>query len=125
LSQITPEAPTDSELREMPRPGIPIRIPEEAQQMADDIVADLAQQLSIEASSIRILQWEAVTWRDGSLGCPEPNMAYTGALVNGYRVLLEAQGEQHYYHTDEIAYFIRCDGDNRQEPLGDGAGGDN
>jgi hypothetical protein len=125
LSQIKPEAPTDSELREMPRPGIPIRIPEEAQQMADDIVADLAQQLSIEASSIRILQWEAVTWRDGSLGCPEPGMAYTGALVNGYRVLLEAQGEQHYYHTDEIAYFIRCDGDNRQEPLGDGAGGDN
>ena len=29
---------------------------------------------------------EAVTWADGSLGCPEPGMKYTMALVPGYRI---------------------------------------
>jgi hypothetical protein len=119
LSQITPEAPTENEPREMPRPGIPVQIPENARQMADEIVADLAQQLNIAASSIRILQWESVTWRGGGIGCAEPGMVESTAVVDGYRVLLEAQGEQHYYHTS-MAHFTRCDGDNRQEPLSDG-----
>jgi hypothetical protein len=52
-------------------------------------------------------------------------MAFSGDLVFGYRVLLDAQVEQEYYHNDEIAFFIRCDVDYRQEPLGDGAGGVN
>jgi hypothetical protein len=29
-------------------------------------------------------------WNDGSLGCPEPGMMYTQALVNGYWLIIEA-----------------------------------
>ena len=37
-------------------------------------------------ADLKVLSAEAVTWSDGSLGCPEPGMMYTQALVPGYRV---------------------------------------
>lgn len=40
---------------------------------------------------------EAVTWRDGSLGCPRPGMKYTQALVDGMQVVVEAGGRQYDY----------------------------
>lgn len=40
---------------------------------------------------------EAVTWRDGALGCPRPGMQYTQALVDGMQVIVEAGGQQYDY----------------------------
>lgn len=39
-------------------------------------------------SAMTVVTAEAVTWSDGSLGCPEPGMNYTQALVDGYWVKL-------------------------------------
>jgi hypothetical protein len=39
-----------------------------------------------------------VTWRDGSLGCPQPGMNYTQALVNGQLVVLAIGSERFEYH---------------------------
>ena len=47
-----------------------------------------------------VVQVEEVTWPDGSLGCPQPGMAYTQALVPGYRVTTFAGGERVVWHTD-------------------------
>ena len=41
----------------------------------------------------------AVTWNDGSLGCPEPGMFYTQALVDGYHVILQAGDEELDYRV--------------------------
>jgi hypothetical protein len=38
-----------------------------------------------------VVQAEAVTWPDGALGCPEPGIVYTQALVPGYWVVVEAE----------------------------------
>lgn len=40
---------------------------------------------------------EAVTWPDSSLGCPSPGVMYTQALVDGLRVVVEADGRQFDY----------------------------
>ncbi|MEU8224111.1 hypothetical protein [Kribbella sp. NPDC048915] len=67
--------------------------------VTDQAKADLAQRLGVDAAQIRVISSEEVTWRDGSLGCPEPGMMYTQALVPGTRTVLEAGGKQYHYHS--------------------------
>jgi hypothetical protein len=59
---------------------------------AEIALADLAHRLAVDAAAIVVVSSEDVTWSDGSLGCPEPGMRYTQALVNGTRVILEYEG---------------------------------
>lgn len=59
---------------------------------------DLAKRLEVDQSDVTLVAQEEVTWRDGSLGCPEPGMAYTQALVDGTLVILEVDGTQYEYH---------------------------
>jgi hypothetical protein len=66
--------------------------------LVEDAVADLARRLDVEPSDVTIVEALAVTWPDGSMGCPEPGMAYTQVLVDGTFVLLEAGGRQYRYH---------------------------
>lgn len=40
---------------------------------------------------------EAVTFTDGALGCPEPGLSYTQALVDGMRVVVTAGGTTYDY----------------------------
>lgn len=62
-------------------------------------ITDLAQRLSIDEREITLVSFENVTWRDGSLGCPQPGMMYTQALVDGTRIVLSANNLQFNYHT--------------------------
>lgn len=61
--------------------------------------ADLAKRLGVEAAQVTVVSSSEVTWSDGSLGCPEPGMNYTQALVPGSRIILEAAGKQYHYHA--------------------------
>lgn len=62
-------------------------------------LGDLASRLDIDESEIEVVSVEEVTWRDGSLGCPQPDRAYTQALVNGTRIVLQAEGRAWHYHS--------------------------
>ncbi|MFN8471805.1 MAG: hypothetical protein U0822_06390 [Anaerolineae bacterium] len=65
----------------------------------DAATADLLKhEPTLKASDIHVQTAEAVTWNDGSLGCAQPGMMYTMALVPGYRVVLEANGKTYSYH---------------------------
>lgn len=59
---------------------------------------DLATALGVAPSAVKVTSVEAVTWNDGSIGCPEPGMAYTQALVDGYRITLVSEGTEYHYH---------------------------
>ncbi len=72
-------------------------------------VADLAEQTGLEPSAIEVVSHEQVTWRDGSLGCPQPGGFYTQALVPGYRIRLRVQGGDVYYHGADGRAPFRCD----------------
>lgn len=61
-------------------------------------VNDLAARLDIDGADIEVVAYEPVTWRDGSLGCPQPDQMYTQALVDGYMIQLRAAGETYNYH---------------------------
>ena len=60
---------------------------------------DLADRLDVDADSIEVVSVERVTWSDGSVGCPQPGMNYTQALVPGSRIVLRAAGAEYAYHA--------------------------
>lgn len=62
-------------------------------------VADLATRLDVEPASIEVVAEEAVTWRDGSLGCAKEGFSYTMALVDGSRITLRADETDYEYHS--------------------------
>jgi hypothetical protein len=66
--------------------------------LVQDAVRDLAQRLDVPIEDITVAEAVAVTWPDGSLGCPEPGMAYIQVPVDGSLVVLVAGGRRYAYH---------------------------
>lgn len=46
---------------------------------------------------------EAIDWPDSSLGCPQPGMMYAQVITPGYRMVLEAGGEEYVFHASSGA----------------------
>lgn len=60
---------------------------------------DLARRLALPLDAITVESVEAVTWRDSSLGCPQPGMAARPVLQAGSRIRLVAAGQIYAYHS--------------------------
>ena len=63
----------------------------------EPVVADVAKLAGVPADQVTVISAEAVTFPDGSLGCPQPGMAYTQALVDGFKIVAEAGGKTYDY----------------------------
>ncbi len=74
-------------------------------------LVDAAERTGRSRADLKILSAEAVTWSDGSLGCPQPGMMYTQALVPGYRVRIEADGQvlDYPWCRDTASGSVRAD----------------
>jgi hypothetical protein len=79
-------------------------------------VAALAAEDGLDPVAIEVIAYEHVTWRDGSIGCPQPGMFYTQALVEGYRIHLRAEGADVYFHGATGQAPFRC---GNPDPQGD------
>jgi len=64
-------------------------------------IADLSEQTGVAADQITFVSIEAKDWPDSSLGCPEEGFMYAQVITPGYLIVLEADGQQYNYHTDE------------------------
>lgn len=69
------------------------------QQVIEKATVDLATLLKVDEAEIEVISAEAVTWSDGSLGCPEPGKVYTQALVEGHRIVLAHHERVYDYHA--------------------------
>jgi hypothetical protein len=103
--------------------SMPTSIPYEGEvpsEIMDAIIDDLRSEIEFERADLIITRAERVIWNDGSLGCPEPGMAYTQALVDGFWIVFEIEGVVYDYRANLGGYFIRCDGDGLigQPPTG-------
>jgi len=78
-------------------------------QLIGQLIAELGAELARPPSDVHIESVQPVTWRDGSLGCPEPGMFYTQALVPGFRVILVVDKRRFDYRTGRGGTFRRCD----------------
>jgi len=70
--------------------------------------ADAARRIGVAADALTLVSAEAVTWSDGSLGCPQPGMAYTQALVPGYRIVLRGPAGELDYHASARGALVLC-----------------
>ena len=85
--------------------------------LLNEIIADLAHKLGKDRASIEIIRAEAVTWNDGSLGCPKPGEFYIQMLINGYWVVLQVEGVEYDYRVSDAGYFTLCEaGDTIIDP---------
>lgn len=78
-------------------------------EILDSVVQDLSKRLSVSSQQIKVVQDMAVVWNDGALGCPKPGMMYTQALVNGYWIILEFEGQKFDYRATDKGYFFLCE----------------
>jgi hypothetical protein len=113
---------TDLERRLRIRGANPRHMPEQAPQAAESqgepvelppelragVIADAATRGGVEPSEVTVKSAEAVTWPDGSLGCPQPGVVYTQMIVPGYRVVLLANGKEYDYRAGQKGSFQLC-----------------
>ena len=85
-------------------------------ELTEKILADAARRSGMDKASLKVESAEAVTWSDGSLGCPQPGMMYTQALVPGYRVKVRAGEELLDYHAGSRGYFVVCPAGRAVDP---------
>jgi hypothetical protein len=76
----------------------------------DKVRADAATRAGIDAAAVKLVSSEAVMWPNGALGCGKPGEMVTQAIVPGYRIELEANGQRYSYHTSERGRFRLCTG---------------
>ena len=78
--------------------------------LLEDIRADLAERSGAARDDMVVIRDQAVTWSDGSLGCPQPGVFYTQALVPGYWVVLQVGDQEYDYRASESGHFVLCEG---------------
>lgn len=86
------------------------------EKILDEIIQDLLQRTKIEKQNIEVVRAQAVTWNDGSLGCPKPGEFYSQVLVDGYWLILQVDGVEYDYRVSQSGYFKLCD-EGRGIPL--------
>lgn len=74
-------------------------VPPGVQDLVDRAVADLAERLTIDAGRIEVVEVRTIVWPDGSLGCPEPDVAYIQVQREGLLIRLRAGRRVHQYHS--------------------------
>jgi hypothetical protein len=89
---------------------------ETPQELFDAVVDDMLARSGGDRSAIEVVKSEAVEWSDGSLGCPQPDMMYTQAIVPGYHVILALGDETYDYRLSDRGAFVLC-----ENPLPGGA----
>jgi hypothetical protein len=66
----------------------------------------LATKLGVAKEQVFVDTVRAVEWRDSSLGCPKPGVAYLDVMSSGHRVLLRVDGQVHAVHEAGNRAFV-------------------
>jgi hypothetical protein len=77
---------------------------------------DAEERAGVARDELSVTVTELVTWPDGAAGCPDPDMMYTQALVDGYRIVIEADGDEYHYVGANGSEPTYCE--NPQQPVG-------
>ena len=76
--------------------------------ITESVLEDAAMRTGVARVNLEVESAISVTWPDGSLGCPQPGMNYTMALVPGYRIRIRAGDALLDYHASRSGYFVLC-----------------
>lgn len=85
--------------------GVTGEVPDEFLQ---PVIAEAAGLAGVDPADTRVVTAQQMEWPDGSLGCAEPGMVYTQAIVPGYWVIIEAGGDGYDYRLTDNGTFRLC-----------------
>lgn len=85
------------------------------------VLSDASRRTGVALAALKVVGVERVTWPDGSLGCPAPDRLYTQALVPGYRIRIDANGDLLDYHASLHGAPSQCPPGRVRPPLNDKA----
>jgi hypothetical protein len=85
--------------------------------VTEKALADATRLTGLERAKLEVVEAADVTWRDGSLGCPQEGMQYTMALVPGYRVRIQAGDRLLDYHASSRGGLSLCPEGRAVDPL--------
>ncbi len=74
------------------------------------VLDDISRRAGEEVTDPTVIEAHPQTWNDGSLGCPQPGQVYTQALVDGYKLVLEVDGERYDYRVGSGTDVRLCRG---------------
>jgi hypothetical protein len=100
-------------------------LPADAQGWMPALLDDAARRSGVTAAQLQVRAMQAVTWSDGSMGCPIPGRMYTQALVPGWRIEIAAAGAVAgaaavlHYHASRRGAWLWCPAERAQAPIGE------
>ncbi len=71
-----------------------------------EAVDRLSQELGVTVEEIEIVEFEQVEWPDACLGVPQEGQACAQVITPGFRVVLEANGQQYEFRSDQEGVII-------------------
>ena len=98
--------------------GVPPMANDQAQ-IVQSALAHAARTSGLAPSALVVESAIRVIWPDGSLGCPEPGMVYTQALVPGYQIRIRAGEALLDYHASARGELVLCPPGRAKAPLPD------
>jgi hypothetical protein len=72
----------------------------------DAAVAELAKNLDLDPSQIKVVSTESVEWPDSCLGVTVEGLMCSQVVTPGYKIVLEANGKQVEYHANQDGSFV-------------------
>jgi hypothetical protein len=69
-------------------------------------LTSLSESLSLKVDQIKLVSTEAVTWPDGCLGVVRMGVMCTQAEVPGFKIVLQAEGQEYEFHTNEDGSIV-------------------
>ena len=90
-----------------PVPPTPVETGVPVPPAAQAVQAALAERLGVDAGAVKILEIEAQQWSDTCLGLGGPAEMCGQVIVPGFRIVVEANGQQAVFRTDRAGSTIR------------------
>ena len=69
---------------------------------------DLSRRIGATGPELHLIRDQAVTWSDGSLGCPQPGELYPQVQVAGFWIVFVAGEREYDYRSDDRGHFRLC-----------------
>lgn len=82
------------------------KLPADQRSIADLAIDALSAELEIPRERIVVESVAEIDWRDSSLGCPKPGMAYLQVITPGHKVTLSADGHAYAVHEAQGRAFV-------------------
>lgn len=104
----TPQATVQNPLMNTPPPAATLSAPPPEEKYVALAQQELAAQLGVTVDQITTAEVTALIWPDAALGCPSPGKVYAQGRVPGYKIVLQVNGVDYSYHTDQAGNMILC-----------------